>query len=114
MTKSHTLMSKEIPIPATGYRPLARSLRFSQSSSRAGLAGFWSISISVFLFALSVVGGRAAQPAIVTPAVTNVVTDAGFYSQVLGSVVLKGISGLPSKRLALLNNRTVGTGEEID
>jgi hypothetical protein len=32
-------------------------------------------------------------------------------TQILNSFVLKGISGRPGKRLALLNNRTVGVGE---
>ena len=52
-------------------------------------------------------------PVVAVPA-TNVVQDAGFFSQVFASVVLRGISGLPTKRLALLNNRTVEVGEETE
>ncbi len=38
--------------------------------------------------------------------------DASAFNQVVGSVVLKGISGTRGKRLALLNNRTLEAGEE--
>jgi len=40
--------------------------------------------------------------------------DASAFTQVAGSVVLKGISGVRGKRLALLNNRTMEAGEEAD
>jgi len=103
----------------------------------------------MLLIALSAVGGRAAQPAvmphldeisstnsvfvddvnfgkdpffpksirrvpvIVTPLV-KAIPESELFGQMLGSVVLKGISGRPGKRLALLNNRTEGQGEEAE
>jgi hypothetical protein len=48
-------------------------------------------------------------PKVITP--VNPTSD---FSQILNNVSLKGISGRPGKRLALLGNRTVGTGEEIE
>jgi uncharacterized protein YgbK (DUF1537 family) len=45
----------------------------------------------------------------------KVVTPVGPVTsslQVLNNIVLKGISGLPGHRLAMLNNRTVAVGEE--
>ena len=132
-------------MPTTG----CRSVQANLPRGRTGLASLWSISIAVLLIALSVVGGRAAQPAgmphldeisstnsvfvddvnfgkdpffpksvrrvpvIVTP-VVKAVPESELYGQVLGSVVLKGISGVRGKRLAMLNNRTVGQGEETN
>lgn len=52
------------------------------------------------------------KPVIVTP--VNAAPDASFYAQAFNSIVLRGISGLPGHRLALLNNRTVGVGEDTD
>src|SRR5260221_3545623 len=40
--------------------------------------------------------------------------DASAFNQVIGSVVLKGISGVAGRRLALLNTKTLATGEEAD
>ena len=40
--------------------------------------------------------------------------DVSPFSQVVGNVVLKGVSGLPGRRLALLNNRTVQAGETVE
>ena len=51
-------------------------------------------------------------PQIVTP--VNVTPDTGVFNQVLSTVALKGISGLPGKRLALLGNRTLEAGEEFE
>ena len=42
------------------------------------------------------------------------IPDASFFAQALNSVVLKGISGGRNKRLALINNRTVGIGETVE
>jgi hypothetical protein len=52
-------------------------------------------------------------PPVITPAV-GVVPDTSAFTQLLNSVVLKGISGLPGKRLALLNNRTLEAGEQTE
>ena len=40
--------------------------------------------------------------------------DMSIYAHILNSFVLKGISGRPGRRLALLNNRTVAVGETTD
>jgi len=52
-------------------------------------------------------------PKIVVPTV-NAAPDTSAFAQLLNSVSLKGISGLPGKRLAMLNNRTLENGEYIE
>lgn len=52
-------------------------------------------------------------PVVVAPPVKTVPVEE-IFGQVLGSVVLNGISGVPSKRLALLGYRTVGVGEDVN
>src|SRR5438132_185190 len=46
--------------------------------------------------------------------VLGTATDTTILSQILASISLKGISGLPSKRLAMLNNRTMAAGEQVE
>ena len=41
-------------------------------------------------------------------------TDTSILSQILSNISLKGISGLPSKRLAMVNNRTMAAGEQVE
>ena len=50
------------------------------------------------------------KPAIVI-AVNSGTPDPTLYAQLLGGISLRGISGRPGKKLAMLNNRTVGVGE---
>jgi len=52
------------------------------------------------------------KPVIVAPPTKSIPVEE-IFGQVLESVPLKGISGVPTKRLALLGNRTVGIGEEV-
>jgi len=52
-------------------------------------------------------------PKVIIPAV-NAPPDMSAFTQLLNSVSLKGISGLPGKHLAMLNNRTLETGEHIE
>ena len=49
---------------------------------------------------------------VVTP--VGVVPDTTALNQVFNGLILKGISGLPGKRLALINNRTLETGEPFE
>lgn len=51
-------------------------------------------------------------PKVVVP--IGVVADVSPFTQVLSSLVLKGISSLPGRRLALLNNKTLQAGEETE
>ena len=55
-------------------------------------------------------GRRKVQ--IVVP--VGVTPNANAFGQVFNSIVLKGISGLPGRRLALLNNRTLAVGEILE
>ena|SRR5437867_681093 len=55
-------------------------------------------------------GRRKVQ--IVVP--VGVTPNANAFGQVFNSIVLKGISGLPGRRLALLNNRTLEVGEMLE
>ena len=52
-------------------------------------------------------------PKVITPTV-NAAPDTSAFTQLLNSVTLKGISSLPGKRLAMLNNRTLEAGEQIE
>jgi len=52
-------------------------------------------------------------PKVITPTV-SAAPDMSSFTQLLNSVTLKGISGLPGKRLAMLNNRTLEAGEQIE
>jgi len=55
---------------------------------------------------------RRRVPEVVTP--VGAAPDRSALDQVLNSIVLKGVSGVPGKRLAMLNNRTVEAGEETE
>ena len=41
-------------------------------------------------------------------------TPESAFAAILPSIVLKGTSGLPGRRLALINNRTLQAGEDCD
>ena len=53
---------------------------------------------------------RRRKPQVVVAPV-GAAPDRSAFMQILDSIVLKGVAGLPGRRLALLNNRTVEAGE---
>jgi hypothetical protein len=52
------------------------------------------------------------KPQVIVPVATG--PDTSALAQLLNNIVLKGISGVPGKRLAMLNNRTLEAGEQFD
>jgi hypothetical protein len=51
-------------------------------------------------------------PQVVQP--TIALSPVSAFPQIANAIALKGISGLPGKRLAMLNNRTLEVGEQAE
>jgi hypothetical protein len=51
-------------------------------------------------------------PQVVQPTIAS--SPVSAFPQIANAIALKGISGLPGKRLAMLNNRTIEVGEQAE